>query len=244
MREMTKLKVKIALGIVFLLFCLMALKPGDSKGATPDGAMHVVVHSESGDATAVRRVMDVENPAATFSGLTKMLDDDTGFIKIWGHISNNEATYMYNDSLLLMHRYGVKKVIITINSGGGSAFAGLGMADTIAAMRKAGIEVEGHSLGYVASAAVPIMAACSKRIATPNCLFMVHEGKLMKFLAQETASDLVAQQKMMNLMGERYIKLLADHSKLSVEDWKAKEKVTTWFTAEEALEWGLIDEIR
>jgi ATP-dependent Clp protease protease subunit len=245
MRDVTK-HVLIRLGaIVFLLVCMLALVNTSEGAAAPAGATHIVVHSPDGkDGAKISRVMDVENPDANFSGLTKLLDDETGFIKIWGGIGNNEATYMYNDSLLLIHRYKVKKVIITISSGGGSAFAGLGMADTIQSMRTAGIIVEGHALGYVASAAVPVLAACSKRFATKNCLFMVHEGKLHKYIAQETAKDLAAQQKMMDLIAERYREVLADNSNLPSERWREMEKATTWFTAEEAIEFGLVDEIR
>jgi ATP-dependent protease ClpP protease subunit len=40
-----------------------------------------------------------------------------------------------------------------------------------------------------------------------------------------------------------YIGKLVDNSKLNKSKWQELEKKTTWFSANKALEWGLVDRI-
>jgi ATP-dependent protease ClpP protease subunit len=47
----------------------------------------------------------------------------------------------------------------------------------------------------------------------------------------------------MNLLRERYIEKLAKYSKLGKADWEELEYKTTCFSAEEARNWGLVDNI-
>jgi ATP-dependent protease ClpP protease subunit len=48
----------------------------------------------------------------------------------------------------------------------------------------------------------------------------------------------------MTMLQDRYISILVEHSSLSETEWRDMERQTTWFTAEQAKEWGLVDEIR
>lgn len=75
-------------------------------------------------------------------------------------------------------------------------------------------------------------------------MFMVHQAKLFKYLSQESAADLKAQSRMMEILTDRYLDVLERRTNLLAGEWLKKMEKTTWFTAEEALEWGLIDEIR
>jgi ATP-dependent protease ClpP protease subunit len=47
----------------------------------------------------------------------------------------------------------------------------------------------------------------------------------------------------MNLLRERYIEKLAKYSKLGKADSEELEYKTTWFSAEKARNWGLVDKI-
>ena len=40
-----------------------------------------------------------------------------------------------------------------------------------------------------------------------------------------------------------YLEKLASYTKLSIEEWEAKEKEITHFDAQKAKEWGLVDSI-
>jgi ATP-dependent protease ClpP protease subunit len=72
---------------------------------------------------------------------------------------------------------------------------------------------------------------------------MVHEAALWKWPGRETASDIQSQNDLMHLLRDRYISKLVDNSKLDRTRWEALEKKTTWFSADKALNWGLVDSI-
>jgi ATP-dependent protease ClpP protease subunit len=165
--------------------------------------------------------------------------------KIYASIGEYDRLNLRND-LSILYQQGYKKVIVNISSGGGSAFAGLSMADVIAEFKGKGMEIEMRADGIVASAAVPIFAAGSVRISSPSTLFMVHETALWKFsfgFSRETHSDIAAQKDLMDKLQARYLELLAASSNKDFDFWLDLEKKTSWFTAKEALEWGLVDKI-
>jgi ATP-dependent protease ClpP protease subunit len=47
----------------------------------------------------------------------------------------------------------------------------------------------------------------------------------------------------MHLLRERYIGKLTANSRLDKNKWEELEKKTTWFSAEKAMDWGLVDKI-
>jgi ATP-dependent protease ClpP protease subunit len=149
--------------------------------------------------------------------------------------------------LSILMEMGITKVILNIFSGGGSGFEGLAVSDVIRNFVEAGMEIEAHAYGIVASAAVPIFASASKRISNNSTLFMVHEAAIWEFAfgySKTTHSDIRSQKDMMDQMQETYLNLLVQNSTKDFEFWKALETKTTWFSAKTAMEWGLVDEIR
>ena len=171
--------------------------------------------------------MEVKNSTGEYSGMT-FIENGVAYVKLWANLSNVDALFLWNDLRLFRIR-GIKHAEFYINSGGGDAFAGLSIADQIEQFVKDGGVINAHASGIIASATVPIYAVCSKRYATPGTIFMVHPAKLFKFIAQETKSDLEAQTSLMGMLESNYLKKLAEHSNLSVDEWKKKEKDTTWF---------------
>jgi len=138
---------------------------------------------------------------------------------------------------------GYRTIVVRAFSGGGSAFAGMGIADSIEQWKSRGVTVIGKAYGLIASATVPIFASTSERVASPSTLFMVHEAAMFKFFTTETHSDINSQKVMLDKMQEKYCEILAKNSNKSMEFWKSLEKDTTWFDAKQALEWGLVDRI-
>ena len=95
----------------------------------------------------------------------------------------------------------------------------------------------------MASAAVKVFADCDARLAAPRTIFMVHETSLWKWPGRETASDIRSQNELMRLLREGYIGKLAAYSKLDNAKWEELEYKTTWFSADKAMDWGLVDKI-
>ena len=191
---------------------------------------------------AVEEVMDIPYDRGSLSSIS-FVRDGTAYVKIFYGISTSDVTYLWGD-LIILESMGVKTIELYINSPGGDAFSGLGLADLIERAQRKGFTITAYASGIIASAAVPVLAVCSKRYASPGTIFMVHETSLWKWPGRETASDVRSQNELMDLLRERYVGKLVENSTLSYDEWVERERKTTWFSVTEALEWGIIDEIR
>jgi len=198
--------------------------------------------SQDKNETHVNRSMQVSNPEGELSGLS-FICENTAFIKIFSGLSISDVTKLWNDLVYLENNTKIRDVSLFINSPGGDAFSGLALADQIERARRKGFRITAHASGIIASAAVPVFAVCNKRLAAPGTIFMVHEAALWKWPGRETASDIRSQNELMQLLRERYIEKLAANSKLNKTEWEELEKKTTWFSAQKALEWKLVDKI-
>ena len=158
-------------------------------------------------------------------------------------LSVPDVTRLWNDLVVLENNTEIRDVNLFINSPGGDAFSGLALADQIERARRKGFKVTAHASGIIASAAVPVFAVCNVRLAAPGTIFMVHEAALWKWPGRETASDIRSQNDLMYLLRDRYIGKLVDNSKLNKSKWEELEKKTTWFSADKAMDWGLVDNI-
>jgi ATP-dependent protease ClpP protease subunit len=190
----------------------------------------------------VMRSMEVKNHEGELSHFSFITDGEAHY-KLFANISMGDTTNLWQD-LIVLKSLGIKKQSIYINSGGGSAYDGLGLADVIAYGISEGMEITTVAVGLVASAAVPVFASGQHRIAMPNAQFMVHPARLGKYLAYESIDDMATQKKMMEQLRDRYVGVLVDNSNLSKEDWEEKIKSTTYFSAKEAMEWGLVHEVK
>jgi ATP-dependent protease ClpP protease subunit len=242
-----KIFLFIALG-VFLVSC--ATVPTNS---TPPPPQQVIVTLKASDQTnvtvkeepkadRVNRSMEVANPEGRLSQLS-FISNNKAFVKIFSGLSVADVTRLWNDLVVLENNTKIRDVNLFINSPGGDAFSGLALADQIERARRKGFKITAHASGIIASAAVPVFAVCDVRLAAPGTIFMVHEAALWKWPGRETASDIRSQNELMYLLRDRYIGKLVDNSKLNKAKWEELEKKTTWFSANKALEWGLVDSI-
>jgi ATP-dependent Clp protease protease subunit len=190
----------------------------------------------------INKSMEVPNPEGSLSQLS-FISNDKAFVKIFSGLSVSDVTRLWNDLVYLENSTNIREVNLFINSPGGDAFSGLALADQIERARRRGFHITAHASGIIASAAVPVFAACDVRLAAPGTIFMVHEASLWKWPGRETASDIRSQNELMVLLRERYIGKLANYSKLDRAKWEELENKTTWFSAEKAKKWGLVDKI-
>jgi ATP-dependent protease ClpP protease subunit len=191
---------------------------------------------------AITKSMVVPNEEGRLSELS-FVSKDKAFVKIFSELSVSDVTRLWNDMVVLELNSNIRDVNLFINSPGGDAFSGLALADQIERAQRKGFNITAHASGIVASAAVPVFAVCKVRLAAPGTIFMVHEAELWKWPGRETASDISSQNELMSLLRDRYIGKLATNSKIGKDKWEQLEHKTTWFSAEKALEWGLVDKI-
>jgi ATP-dependent Clp protease protease subunit len=204
------------------------------------GVDAVKIEENSGDGIA--RSMTIRNPDGELSSMT-FVSEGQGYFKLFSYIGALDSTNMWQD-IVILKSMGVDTLNIMINSGGGSAYDGLALADSVAYAKTIGLTTNAYAVGLCASAAVPVFAAAQNRYATSSAQFMVHKAKLGKYLAYEDADELKSQQSMLSLLREKYVNIMVNGSNLSAEAWEDKIKSTTYFGAEEAIEWGLVHEIQ
>ena len=237
----------LVMGIFFVSCAAVPTTPSPAQAPQEilvkvEAADPTKVTVEEGQKNRVNKSMEVANPEGRLSQLS-FIANDKAFVKIFSGLSVADVTRLWNDLVVLENNTEIRDVNLFINSPGGDAFSGLALADQIERARRKGFKVTAHASGIIASAAVPVFAVCDVRLAAPGTIFMVHEAALWKWPGRETASDIRSQNDLMYLLRDRYIGKLVDNSKLNKAKWEELEKKTTWFSADKAMAWGLVDNI-
>lgn len=94
--------------------------------------------------------------------------------------------------------------------------------------------------GYIYSAGVPILAAAKVRRALPNTHFMFHPTELELAETRLNAEKYVEHCRRLD---RHMIEILARHTAKPASFWRGFGRDTKFWTADDALEWGLIDSI-
>ena len=132
-----------------------------------------------------------------------------------------------------------KDISIYINSPGGSVYAGLGIYDT---MQYIGCNVATICTGMAASMAAVLLVAgtAGKRSALKHSRVMIHQPMGG---AQGQASDIeITAREIQKLKRELYT-IISDHSGKPYEQVEKDSDRDHWMIAQEAKEYGMIDEI-
>ena len=132
-----------------------------------------------------------------------------------------------------------KDIQIYLNTPGGSVYAGLGIYDT---MQYIAPDVATICTGIAASMGAVLLCAGQegKRTALKHSRVLIHQPMGG---AQGQASDIeITAREILKLKKELY-EIIAKHSKKDYDTiWKDSDR-DYWMTAEEALEYGMIDEV-
>ena len=132
-----------------------------------------------------------------------------------------------------------KDISIYINSPGGSVYAGLGIYDT---MQFINSDVQTICTGMAASMAAVLLVAGAKgkRSALPHSRVMIHQPMGG---AQGQASDIeITAREIQKLKKELYT-IIAEHSGQPFDKVWADSDRDYWMTAEEAAQYGMIDQV-
>lgn len=131
-----------------------------------------------------------------------------------------------------------RQIDIYINSPGGSFTALMAIYDTMQYVRP---DVSTTCLGQAASAAAVLLAAGTKgkRFALPNSRALIHQPAAEGMYGQ--VSDLEIQANEVQRMRELMEQTLAKHTNRSAEQIRTDIERDKILTAEQALEYGIID---
>jgi ATP-dependent Clp protease, protease subunit len=132
-----------------------------------------------------------------------------------------------------------KDILMYINSPGGSVYAGLGIYDTMQYVRP---DVATVCTSLAASMGAVLLAggAAGKRSALPHARVMIHQPSGG---SQGTSKDMqVTMKEMLELEKDLYT-ILAGHCGKTPDQIGMDSDRDKWFRANEAKEYGLIDEV-
>ena len=141
--------------------------------------------------------------------------------------------------LLYLDSVDGKDISIYLNSPGGSVTAGLGIYDT---MQFISSDVATICTGMAASMAAVLLVAGKegKRSALPHSRVMIHQplGGV-----QGQASDIEIEAREIQKIKKELYTIIADHSHTDFDKVWADSDRNYWMTAEEAKEYGMIDQV-
>tara|TARA_E500000331_G_scaffold129123_1_gene126297 strand:+ start:2317 stop:2952 length:636 start_codon:yes stop_codon:yes gene_type:complete len=161
-------------------------------------------------------------------------------IFVVGPIDDNVANLVVAQMLFCESENADKDVQLYINSPGGSVTAGLAIYDT---MQFVNCEVSTLCIGQAASMGAFLLAGGQKgkRYCLPNSRVMIHQPSGG---SQGQASDIEIQAKEILFLRKRMNEIMASHTGRSVDELAKDTERDNFMTAQDALDYGIIDKIQ
>lgn len=165
-----------------------------------------------------------------------------GRIFLTGEVTENMANDFVSELLYLTEKG--EPVDIFINSPGGSVNAGLVIYDVLQACSEK-IEINLYGIGMAASMGAVLLASGKKghRFILPHSKVMIHEPLISGGMGgsattiKKTAESILETKTIMN-------EILAKHTGKTVEEIDEATAFDNYMNAQEAIDFGIVDEIR
>lgn len=156
-----------------------------------------------------------------------------------GGVDDQSANLVIAQMLYLESENPEKDIHLYINSPGGSVSAGLGIYDTMNFIKP---DVSTMCIGMAASMGAFLLSsgAKGKRFALPNSRVMIHQPSGG---AQGMASDIEIRAREILLLRAQLNQIMANNTGQPLERLERDTDRDTFFSAQESLEYGLIDRV-
>ncbi len=157
-------------------------------------------------------------------------------------VSDTSASLIVAQMLFLEAQDPNKDIQLYINSPGGSVTAGFAIYDTMQYIK---CDVSTICIGLAASFGAFLLAggAHGKRRALPNAEIMIHQPAMYGNGIQGPASDIKIMSDYMQRSKQRLNRILSENSGRTMEEIERDTERDNFMSAEEALNYGLIDSI-
>lgn len=158
-----------------------------------------------------------------------------------GPVTDESANLVVAQLLFLESENPDKDIFFYINSPGGSVTAGMSIYDTMNFIKP---NVSTLCLGQAASMGAFLLSAGEKgkRFALPNSRIMIHQPLISGGLGGQ-ASDIEIHARELLKIKEKLNRLMAEHCSRDLADLERDTDRDNFMSAEEAKEYGLIDQI-
>ena len=173
----------------------------------------------------------------SFDIFSRLLNDRIIFLS--DEVNDTTASLVVAQMLFLEAQDPDKDISFYINSPGGSVTAGMAIYDTMNYIK---CDVSTICIGMAASMGAFLLSSGTKgkRIALPNSEIMIHQPLGG---ARGQATDIKIQADLILRTRENLNKILAENTGKSIEEIARDTERDNYMTAEEALEYGLVDKI-
>jgi ATP-dependent Clp protease protease subunit len=161
-------------------------------------------------------------------------------IIVLGSEVNDEIANQITAQLLLLQAEDAEQdITLYINSPGGSVSAGFAIYDTMQLIRP---EVATIAMGLAASMGQFLLSsgARGKRAALPHARILMHQPSSG---VGGTASDIAIQAEQLSRLKRELAALIAEQTGQSLERVTEDSDRDRWFTANDALDYGFIDQV-
>ncbi len=157
-----------------------------------------------------------------------------------GEFTTDSANILIAQLLYLESDDNTKDINLYINSPGGMVTAGLAVYDTMQYIKS---PITTICMGMAMSFGAVILAAGSKgkRFALPQSRIMIHQPLVGGISGQ--ATDIIVEAKEMAYIRKNLEQILAKHTGQPVEKMARDMERNYYMSAEEAKEYGIIDEV-
>lgn len=168
---------------------------------------------------------------------SRLLEDRIVFLS--GEVNDNTANVVIAQLIYLEGKNPDKDIYLYINSPGGSVSAGMAIYDTMNYIK---CDVSTICVGLAASMGAFLLSsgAKGKRFALPNSEIMIHQPLGG---AQGQASDIEIQANHMRHIKEKLNRILSENTGKDVSVIEKDTDRDNYMTADQAKEYGLIDEV-
>ncbi len=182
-------------------------------------------------------VEDTGRGERSYDLYSRLLRDRIVFLT--GEVNDHSASSIIGQLLFLESENPDKDIYLYINSPGGSVTAGMGIFDTMRFIRP---KVNTICVGLAASMGALLLSSGEKgkRFALPHSRVMIHQP-LGGMQGQATELEIVARE-ILRTKAELN-QILADNTGRTLEEVARDTERDYWLTAQEALDYGLIDRI-
>ena len=168
---------------------------------------------------------------------SRLLNDRIIFLS--EEVNDATASLIVAQMLYLEAQDPDKDIQFYINSPGGSVTAGMAIYDTMQYIK---CDVSTICVGLAASMGAFLLSAGTKgkRYALPNAEIMIHQPSAG---TQGQITDMAIHLKRLEIVKERMNRILSENTGKSIETVTADCERDNFMTAQEALEFGLVDRV-
>lgn len=157
-------------------------------------------------------------------------------------VTDQSASVTVAQMLFLEAQDPKKDICLYINSPGGSISAGFAIYDTMSYIK---CDVSTICIGMAASFGAFLLAGGTKgkRMALPNAEIMIHQPAIHGNGIQGQATDICLASEHIQKSKERLNRILAENTGKTPKEIEAATERDHYLSAQEALDFGLIDRI-